>query len=137
MSESNEPKCATPGHISWNELISNNPQAAGEFYRQLFGWHPDPFVPQGTPPGVPPYTLFKINPGDERAAAGMLQAMRPEMPRQWVPYVVVTNADTSLAKAVALGAKVLAPVMAIGEVGRIALIQDPQGANIGLHELPN
>jgi predicted enzyme related to lactoylglutathione lyase len=27
-------------------------------------------------------------------------------------------------------------VMSIGEVGRIAVIQDPQGAAIGLHELP-
>ena len=28
------------------------------------------------------------------------------------------------------------PVMAIGEVGRVAVIQDPLGAVIGLHELP-
>jgi predicted enzyme related to lactoylglutathione lyase len=43
--------------------------------------------------------------------------------------------DASLAKAGGLGAKVLLPVMSIGEVGRIAVIQDPLGAVIGLHEL--
>lgn len=43
----------------------------------------------------------------------------------------MSDTDRSLAKAVELGAKVLAPVMAIGEVGRIAVIQDPQGAGFG------
>jgi predicted enzyme related to lactoylglutathione lyase len=58
------------------------------------------------------------------------------MPSQWIPYVVVDNVDQSLAKATKLGAKTCVPVMSIGEVGRIAVIQDPQGATIGLHEFP-
>ena len=67
---------------------------------------------------------------------GMMQVPDPKMPTQWVPYVVVGNVDESLAKAVKLGAKTCLPVTSIGEIGRIAVIQDPQGATIGLHESP-
>jgi predicted enzyme related to lactoylglutathione lyase len=65
-----------------------------------------------------------------------MQTQHPEMPAQWVPYVVVDDVDAALAKAVKLGGKTVAPVMSLGEVGRIAVIQDPQGATIGLHECP-
>jgi uncharacterized protein len=134
MSEPNESMCAKPGHFSWNELVTTNTKAAAGFYGKLFGWEAAPFVPQGAPAGGPPYTLFKTKPDDPMGVGGMAQVMQPGAPSQWVPYVVVPNADASLAKAVTLGAKVLVPVMAIGEVGRIAVIQDPQGATIGLHE---
>jgi predicted enzyme related to lactoylglutathione lyase len=66
-----------------------------------------------------------------------MQTQHPEMPTQWIPYVVVDDVDAALAKAVKLGAKTLTPVMSIGEVGRIAVIHDPQGATIGLHECPD
>lgn len=58
------------------------------------------------------------------------------MPPLWLPYMVVENVDAALARAVELGAKALMEVMAIGEVGRIAVVQDPLGAVFGLHEPP-
>jgi predicted enzyme related to lactoylglutathione lyase len=91
-------------------------------------------VPKGTPAGAPPYTVFKLQPDDAMGVGGMMQAMQPGTPSHWVPYVVVENADASLAKAASLGARILLPVMAVGEVGRVAVIQDPQGATLGLHE---
>ena len=48
----------------------------------------------------------------------------------------VMRTDPALANAVKLGAKACTPVISIGEIGRIAVIQDPQGATIGLHEPP-
>ncbi len=135
MSETSETMCAQPGTVSWNELITPNSKAAADFYGKLFGWQTEAFVPKGTPAGAPPYTLFKI-PGNERGVGGMMQPMQPGVPAHWLGYVVVENVDKSLAKAVELGAKTCVPVMSIGEVGRIAVIQDPQGAAIGLHELP-
>ena len=123
------------GHFSWNELITTDTQASADFYGQLFGWQATPFVPQGTPEGCPPYTLFKTDAND-MGAGGMMQAPMPGIPTHWLPYVIVENADEALAKALKLGAKGLTPVMPIGEVGRVAVIQDPQGAVIGLHEPP-
>lgn len=125
-----------PGQFSWNELISTKTAASAEFYGQLFGWQAAPFVPKGSPEGAPPYTLFKSDVSDEMGVAGMASPMHAEAPTHWIPYVVVEDADASLAKAVDLGAGVIVPVMPVGEVGRIAVIRDPQGAVIGLHEFP-
>jgi len=135
MSDTDKSACGKPGHFSWNELITSDSKASADFYGKLLGWQAVPFTPQGAPAGGPPYTLFKTDAND-MGAGGMLQAPAAGMPTQWVPYVVVENADQSLAKAVKLSAKVMVPVMSIGDIGRIAVIQDPLGAVIGLHEPP-
>ena len=134
MSQTTEMTRPKTGEISWNELITTNTQAAANFYGKLFGWQATPFTPEGAPASSPPYNLFKLDP-NSMGVGGMMQAMKPEMPSQWLPYVVVDNVDAALAKAVKLGAKTCVPVMSIGEIGRIAVIQDPQGATVGLHEL--
>ena len=134
MSETDKSSCAQPGRISWNELISTDPKASAAFYGQLFGWQAVPFAPKGAPAGGPPYTLFKLS-ADDMGVGGMLAAPAPGIPAHWLPYVVVENVDVALAKAVALGAKACTPVLNLGEVGRAAVIQDPQGATFGLHEM--
>ena len=133
MSQTSEMTRPKTGEVSWNELVTTNTKAAATFYGKLFGWQAEPFTPQGAPTGGPPYTLFKLDP-NTMGVGGMMQTQHPEMPSQWIPYVVVDNADEALAKAAKLGAKTCVPVMSIGEIGRIAVIQDPQGATIGLHE---
>jgi hypothetical protein len=135
MSEANQSMCPKTGHFSWNELITTDPKASTEFYGKLFGWQAQPFTPAGTPEGCPHYMVFKTD-AQDMGAGGMMQAPMPGIPTHWLPYIVVANADASLAKAVELGAKALTPVMPIGEVGRVAVIQDPLGAVLGLHELP-
>ena len=132
MSKPEQTMCTKPGEFSWNELVTTNSQSSGEFYGKLFGWKPTPFKAGAD---APPYTLFKMD-GNEMGVGGMMQAQHPGTPTMWVPYVVVTDVDASLAKAAKLGAKTIIPVMSIGEVGRIAVIQDPQGATLGLHEFP-
>lgn len=116
------------GHFSWNELVTADTAASSDFYGQLFGWKSEPFGPGGG------YTLFKTKP-DEMGLAGMMAAPHPGMPTQWQSYVVVKDVDDSLKQAAALGAKILMPVTEIPDVGRIALIADPQGAVLGLHQL--
>jgi len=135
MSQTSEMTRAKTGEVSWNELVTANTSAAAGFYGKLFGWQAEPFTAQGTPPGAPPYLRFKIDP-NSMGVGGMMQTMHPDMPSQWIPYVVVDNVDASIAKANKFGAKTIVPVMSIGEIGRIAVITDPQGATIGLHEFP-
>jgi predicted enzyme related to lactoylglutathione lyase len=43
-------------------------------------------------------------------------------------YITVDNADASAEKCTALGGKVLVPPMDVPTVGRMAVLQDPQGA---------
>ena len=135
MSDADKSMCLKPGRFSWNELISTDTKASADFYGKLFGWQATPFVPQGAPAGGPPYLIFKTDATD-MGAGGMMQAPAPGIPTHWLPYVVVENVDQSVALAVKLGAKALTPVIAIGEVGRIAVLQDPLGAVLGLHEPP-
>ena len=134
----NETKPMTPpnlGEVSWNELLTADTAASGAFYSQLFGWEIAPMANAELPPGMPPYLLFKTA-ANPMGVGGMMQAMQPGVPTHWIPYVVVDNADTALAKAVELGATVCVPVMPVPNVGRIACIIDPLGATMGFHELP-
>ena len=133
MSET-KPPCPNTGSFSWNELITSDTGASGAFYSQLFGWEIIPFG-ESNHGGGPPYQLFKTA-ANPMGVGGMMQAPHPGMPTHWTPYVVVADADVSLAKAVQLGAKVIVPVMPVPNVGRIACIIDPLGAVLGLHELP-
>ena len=123
-----------PGQVSWNELLSPDPTAAAQFYQALFGWRAAPYRPSVPLENLPPYTLFHSGP-DDTDAAGMLPAPDPAQPAQWLPYFVVPDLDTALQTAGALGATPVGPVRNLGRVGRIAVIRDPQGALLGLHEL--
>ncbi|HLX70919.1 MAG TPA: VOC family protein [Verrucomicrobiae bacterium] len=133
MSETSEMTRPKAGEVSWNELMTTDTKAAATFYGKLFGWKAEPFTASGAPVGGPPYTLFKLDP-NTMGVGGMMQTQDPKMPSRWIPYVVVDDADQALANATKLGAKTCLPVTSIGEIGRIAVIQDPQGATIGLHE---
>jgi predicted enzyme related to lactoylglutathione lyase len=132
MSQTSEMTVPKPGTVSWNQLIATNADAS--FYAKLFGWQPTPFVPEGLPAGNQPFLLFKTDPNIEGGVAGMVQKQHPETPSQWIPYVVVEDLDAALVKAVALGGHIRTPAKSIGELGRIAVIQDPEGAVVGLHE---
>ena len=133
MSEPSESPCMKPGHFSWNELMTTDTKASAEFYGKLFGWQATPFAPEGTPADGPPYLILKTDAAD-MGAAGMMQVPGPGVPTHWLSYVVVENIDQSLAKATELGATVLLPAMAVNQVGRVAVFQDPLGAVLGLHE---
>ncbi len=123
----NEKTPPTPNSIAWNELITPDPAAAIRFYTELFGWTTETMpMPQGD------YTMFKLS---GEAFGGVMAPMQPGTPPNWLNYVSVTDVDASAAKAASLGAKVCMGPMDIGEVGRIAILADPQGAMFGLHPM--
>jgi predicted enzyme related to lactoylglutathione lyase len=64
-----------------------------------------------------------------------MMAMPPNMkgaPSSWLAYFSVTDCDASTKKVGQLGGKVIAPPMDIPNVGRFAIVQDPQGAVFAL-----
>jgi len=115
-----------PGKIGWNELITSDPGAAIAYYQTMFGWETEPF--DG---GETPYTMFKL---DGVPFGGVMAKPVPDMPSHWLNYVSVTDLDAALAQSISLGGETLFGPMPIPTVGRIAVIKDPQGAAIGLHE---
>jgi predicted enzyme related to lactoylglutathione lyase len=115
-----------PGHIGWNELVTPDPAGAIKFYTTLFGWETEKFpMPKGE------YTMFKHA---GKPFGGVMATPRPGAPTQWTDYVIVADIDATLAKSTSLGGKTCVGPMEIPDVGRIAIIQDPQGALIGVHQ---
>ena len=114
-----------PGTFSWPELGTTDQTAAKEFYTSLFGWQfsDSDMGPMGT------YTIFKRD-GVDVAALYTLEPKMREMgvPPNWGAYVTVEDADAAAAKAASLGATVINGPFDVMEHGRMAVIQDPQGA---------
>lgn len=111
------------GAFSWCELMTSDPEAARKFYGQLLGWE----LKEGPVQGIP-YTVISTG-GQEVGGIASMPPNAPAMPPTWGVYITVEDVDATAEQAVALGGKVLMPPMEIEEVGRFALIQDPQGAN--------
>ena len=114
-----------PGSFCWIELNTSDPGAAKKFYTDLFGW-----AAEDTPAGPDMvYTMLRLR-GLE---VGAMCALQPEqkahgVPPHWMTYISVESADDAAAKAGSLGATVLAGAFDVMDVGRMAIIQDPQGA---------
>jgi predicted enzyme related to lactoylglutathione lyase len=118
----------TPGAFSWTELLTSDPQAASAFYGKLFGWKFDE-MNMGGDGG--PYRVAKVG---DTAIGGIMKTPAPAvgMPPMWGVYVTVTDIEATLKQAAALGGKVVAPVMDVPNVGRFAVLADPQGATINV-----
>ena len=114
-----------PGTFCWVELSTSDQAAAKEFYASLFGWQAD-----DRPVGEGSYYSMQLLGGRQVAAiAGQPQAQRDAgVPPLWNSYVWVQDADEPAARAAALGAVVHAPPFDVMQAGRMAVIQDPQGA---------
>ena len=113
-----------PGALTWNELASVDPEASADFYGELFGWKAEPF--EGTP-----MKYLGIQNSEGHGNGGIRDTMENE-PTYWLVYFGTADIDGDAAKAAELGATVLAPPMDIG-VGKIAVLQDPQGAVFALY----
>lgn len=118
-----------PGRFCWAELATSDQQAAKSFYSSLLGWEMED-SPMGPEPAAF-YTMIRRG-GLE---VGGLYKQGPEqqgIPPHWMSYVAVASADESAARAKSLGATVVAEPFDVFDIGRMALIRDPQGAMFSL-----
>ena len=114
------------GAFSWNELMTTDVKGAKAFYGELFGW-----VMQDIKPCSMDYTMATM--GDKDIAGIMaIPETAAGMPPTWGAYVTVDNVDAILPRVEKLGGKVFVPPQDIPDVGRFAVIQDPQGAMLSL-----
>lgn len=115
----------TPGTFSWADVSTTDQPAAKEFYIGLFGWEADD-RPVGE--GVS-YSMMRED-GKSVAAVSPQPPQQREagVPPLWNSYITVESADDAAAKATELGATVHAPPFDVMDAGRMAVIQDPQGA---------
>ncbi len=118
-----------PGTFSWTDLGTTDTEGAKRFYTQLFGWDAED-MPAGD--GAV-YTMF-VKDGKTVAACYEQYAEQREqgVPPNWLSYVTVTSADDSAKRASSLGGSVLQQPFDVLDVGRMALVADPQGAVLAL-----
>ena len=109
-----------PGSFCWNELQTTDVAAVTPFYQKVFGWGVKTNdSPQGS------YTEWQVN--DRSIAGAMGGQLPPGVPPNWVTYFTVADADAAVSKIKELGGNVLMGPTDI-EIGRFAVVADPQGA---------
>ncbi len=118
-----------PGSFCWAELATTDDASAKKFYTTLFGWGFE------DSPAGPDMIYTTLKKGEKRA--GALYKLGPDqkgVPPHWNTYVSVASADQTAGKAKELGGKVLMEPFDVMDFGRMAIVQDQQGAMISLWE---
>ncbi len=116
---------ATHGAPHWADLATPRVAAAMDFYRRLFGWVVESSV---TPMGE--YFIGKVG---GRQVVGMM-AQGPGMvgmPAAWTTYVYVADVDATASRAADAGGSIAQAPFDIPD-GRVAVLSDPAGADLGV-----
>jgi predicted enzyme related to lactoylglutathione lyase len=116
----------TVGKFVWHEQVSPDPKQAQAFYTELFGWGTDVFKPREVD-----YTMISSG-GHNHGGFG--KAMEGAPPPHWLSHVRVENLEETIEKAKSAGGKLAAGPFEMSEVGRVAIIGDPQGAFVSLYQ---
>jgi predicted enzyme related to lactoylglutathione lyase len=112
------------GVFVWDELGTTDADGAQRFYEEVFDWTT---ADQGAE-----YGGYRIFHRGETQVGGLMANQNPSMPAMWTPYVGVEDPDATCKKAKELGANVIVEPMDIPNIGRFAIVQDPQGAVFGI-----
>ncbi len=118
--QSPAPAPQTPlGRFCWHEIMTRDPAVARDFYATVAGWGTSTWED-----GDEPYEMWM---NGERPLGGLLDLPAPDVPPCWLAYISVPDLDATLARAKSLGGSVM-NVIAVDQVGRFAVLADPQGA---------
>lgn len=116
------------GTFCWSDLGTPDLEGAKVFYSELFNWKIEE-VPTGE---AGTYCLMKI---DDTEVAGIYQKPAEDpSPAAWLCYVNVSGLEDAVGTAAEAGAAVLQEPIDAMEAGRMAVLQDPSGAVVGLWE---
>jgi hypothetical protein len=115
-----------PGALCWNDLGTNDPAAAEQFYGKLFGWTLDDPV-EGDP------TEYRTIRNGESTNGSIHRQGEQEAgtPPNWLPYFATADLAGSTAQVSEAGGQVLVPPLDV-PAGQVIVAVDPQGAAFGL-----
>jgi predicted enzyme related to lactoylglutathione lyase len=117
------------GTFVWHEQVSQDPGQAKGFYTELFGWETELFKPdEGN---------YEMISAGGRTHGGFGTAQEGAPPPHWLAHVQVEDVDATIEKAKAAGGSVALGPVEMSEVGRFAIIEDPQGAFISAYSPAN
>lgn len=119
------------GALCWADLSSPDPESARKFYTDLFGWKISPGEKDTS-------GYLHIQNGEDFIGGIQASAMRnPNAPPHWLPYFLVADVDASAAEAKEQGAAIHLAPMTVENVGRMAVLADPQGASFAIFQPSN
>jgi predicted enzyme related to lactoylglutathione lyase len=110
------------GKFIWHELLTNDTAAATAFYPKVLPWR----IQASSMPG---YSIWMAG---QAQVGGLMAAESGGTPPHWLVYVGTPSVDATCAQAQGLGARVLKAPTDIPNVGRFAVLTDPQGATFAV-----
>jgi uncharacterized protein len=125
LDESAAPCAEFHGTFCWNELMTRDIEGSKKFYADALGW-----TFEGMPFAGGTYWIAKS--GDKKVG-GLFELTSPEydgVPESWMSYIAVDDVDKRVALAKKAGAKLMKPIFDVADVGRIAILLQPDGAGV-------
>jgi uncharacterized protein len=111
---------STSGRFVWYDLLTTDAEAAKAFYTAAVGWTVQSW-------GEGSYAVWLAG---ETQIGGVMEY--PPVPPHWMAHVSVDDVDAAARRAEELGGRIQAPPADIPNVGRFAVVADPQGASFSL-----
>ena len=128
LATSTAPAPARDQRVHWHQLHTTDLAAATTSYTALFGWHLTGRIDLGA---AGSHQHFAWEAGGADVGSMAETARRPGVHPHWLFHLGVADLDLALTAARVAGATVLGPFDLPGGV-RVAVLDDPQGAAIGL-----
>jgi len=117
------------GRFAWYELLTTDLAAARDFYADVVGW--------SARDAADPRFAYSVFAAGEMQVAGLmelpLEGRRMGATPRWVGYVAVDDLDAAVDRIRRLGGVVYVPPTETN-IGRIAIVTDPQKATLALAE---
>jgi len=117
------------GRFIWHELVTTDPEAAAAFYSKVVPW-------KTQDSGMPSYTLWMAGKVQIGGLTGLPEDAEAGTPPHWIVYVATADVDATVAQAERLGGKVVKGATDIPNMGRFAVLTDPQGATFAVYTPP-
>lgn len=117
----------THGEFNWIELQTCHAQEAINFYQKTIGWK---FIAENMPSGG----TYWIGLSSNKPVCGVLTLKNRKgknPPNRWMTYIHVDDLDAAISKVENSGGKVIRAPWEVPGVGRVAIIRDSGGAEIG------
>jgi predicted enzyme related to lactoylglutathione lyase len=119
-----------PGDFDWHELSTTDPEAALEFYAELFGWT------KGAAHDMGEMGVYQIISHGGKDVGGIMKARDNATPPSWLSYVTVDDAAEATEAAKDAGGRVLNGPMEVPGGTWISQLLDPQGGAFAIAEPP-
>lgn len=114
-----------PAPFVWYDLMTTDMPAASKFYASVVGWKIEDSGMSGQN-----YNILKMS--DKMVGGMMATPPGAPFPPMWCSYIYSDDVDADVKRVEKAGGKVYKPADDIPEVGRFAVVADPQGSMFNL-----